>query len=440
MPHLVLIVFLFVLGSVVGSFLNVVVYRLPLDLSLVSPGSRCPQCETPLAWYDNIPVFGWIFLRGKCRYCRKPISARYPIIEAITGFIFASYYILFFMAHAGPSLSLRLVAPGEYFVGSFTNIIDDWPIYGLDMALLSGLLAASLIDAELFIIPASIPWWIAGVAMLTHAIIDAPSLPGSLLISPGWMALSAGAAMGLVISIVLLQLKILPLSFAEGDLLEVEREALEKAAADAKAKGEAEPEIPDVLSPSQIRAEMRKEMLFLGAPIFFACLSLLLYWNIPTIGKVWIGAAHLQWLSGLLGSMLGAMVGGFIVWMTRIAGSYFFGREAMGLGDVHLMFGVGAVLGAGAAAAVFLVAPFFGIAVAIYLFLTGTRRQLPYGPYLSLATAFVMLFYSPIAAYLWPGMQGLMFLVRQAMGMALIGIAMIAVVVGIAARMLMVGR
>src|ERR1700722_20068212 len=99
MPHWFYIPFLFALGACVGSFLNVVVYRLPLGLSLISPPSRCPKCETPLAWYDNLPVVGWIFVRGKCRYCGVRISGRYPIVEAITGLLFVFYYCMFFIAH-----------------------------------------------------------------------------------------------------------------------------------------------------------------------------------------------------------------------------------------------------------------------------------------------------------------------------------------------------
>src|ERR1700689_760906 len=102
MPHLLYIPFLFALGACVGSFLNVVVHRLPRGISLVTPPSRCPKCETRLAWYDNIPVFGWIFLRGKCRYCRQPISPRYPIFEAITGLLFVFSYVMFFIERLGP--------------------------------------------------------------------------------------------------------------------------------------------------------------------------------------------------------------------------------------------------------------------------------------------------------------------------------------------------
>lgn len=81
-------IFIFFLGSCFGSFLNVVIYRLPAELSLLYPPSRCPKCLNQLKPYDNVPVFGWLWLKGRCRYCRSKISPRYPIVEAATGILF----------------------------------------------------------------------------------------------------------------------------------------------------------------------------------------------------------------------------------------------------------------------------------------------------------------------------------------------------------------
>ena len=78
-----------IFGAIVGSFLNVVAYRLPRKESLSHPPSRCPHCETPIKPYDNVPVLGWLWLRGKCRACKAPISPRYPLIEALTGLLCA---------------------------------------------------------------------------------------------------------------------------------------------------------------------------------------------------------------------------------------------------------------------------------------------------------------------------------------------------------------
>lgn len=78
-----------VLGALVGSFLNVVVHRVPLGQSIVHPRSRCPQCGVQLAGRDNVPVVSWLLLRGRCRHCRAPISARYPLLELLTAVAFA---------------------------------------------------------------------------------------------------------------------------------------------------------------------------------------------------------------------------------------------------------------------------------------------------------------------------------------------------------------
>lgn len=86
-----------VFGLLIGSFLNVVVYRVPAKRSIVSPPSACPHCGAPIRWADNIPVVSWIVLRGKCRDCCAPISARYPLVELGTGVFFAAVALWFFL-------------------------------------------------------------------------------------------------------------------------------------------------------------------------------------------------------------------------------------------------------------------------------------------------------------------------------------------------------
>ena len=87
-PLIFFYIVLFVFGAIVGSFLNVCIYRIPEGMSIVSPPSRCPSCETRIRWYQNIPIVGWLFLGGKCAACRAPISIRYPLIEALTGALY----------------------------------------------------------------------------------------------------------------------------------------------------------------------------------------------------------------------------------------------------------------------------------------------------------------------------------------------------------------
>lgn len=85
--------FAFALGAVVGSFLNVVIYRVPAGLSIVTPGSRCPECESPIRWYDNIPIISWFILGGKCRQCDCSIPGRYALVEALMGFLSAMLWV-----------------------------------------------------------------------------------------------------------------------------------------------------------------------------------------------------------------------------------------------------------------------------------------------------------------------------------------------------------
>jgi leader peptidase (prepilin peptidase)/N-methyltransferase len=411
---LVLILFVFALGACIGSFLNVVVWRLPRGESLVSPPSHCPQCDTALAWYDNVPIFGWLFLRGRCRYCQKPISIRYPLVELVSALLLVFYYLMFFIFQVGPCPP---GAPAVNELGFITPHLlvfaTDWPIYALYMFLILSLLAASLIDAELFIIPISIPWLMALVGFIAHPLIDAPDLAGSLIVSPSAAALAAGGGVGLLVSLLGWAFGWIPTSFAAGEpALEVDRDLIEAQIKEANAKGQPPPQLPPEYTPAQIRSEMRHEMLFLLPPLLGAFIWTYLTLRPGPLHDGWQSLVSAHWIGGLLGSILGALIGGLCVWLTRILGTLAFGRVAMGLGDVHLMFGVGAVVGAGPAAVAFFIAPFFGILFALYALITRSRRELPYGPYLSAATAFVLLVYCPIAEYLRPGMQVLASLIQ----------------------------
>ncbi len=128
----------FILGLILGSFLNVCAYRLPREESIVRPRSRCPNCKVPIRWYDNIPVLSFVFLRGKCRFCKAPISWRYPVVELLTGFMALGLFIRY----------------------GFN------PVYFYLLAFGAALVVTSLIDLEFQIIPdeISLPGILVGLA------------------------------------------------------------------------------------------------------------------------------------------------------------------------------------------------------------------------------------------------------------------------------------
>jgi leader peptidase (prepilin peptidase) / N-methyltransferase len=488
-PHWFYIVLVFVFGSCIGSFLNVVVWRLPRAKSLLWPPSACPKCGHQLGARDNIPVFGWIFLGGKCRYCRAPVSVRYPIIEAITGLLFVVYYVAFFVYGLGPSLTTYDSWGGpEHFV--LRAIEQDWPVYVLSVVLVSMLLAASLIDAELYIIPIELPWTVAVVAFVGYALIASPRQPGALMAGPVAGAFAAGGAIGLLIANVLLWLKVLPRSFPQGEpILEWERKEMEKALAEEKklkeqGKGaevfdepekvsaspvligvvgvvglvalgwllwmltqnlalaiavasvvglwfgahvgigakiseelQEQEELPPVATKGEIRRQMLIEVGFALIPLVLAFGAAACALWVPSL-RSWWGEMIGQnaWLSGLLGSVLGALVAGGAIWVTRALGTLILGRVAMGQGDTHLMMGIGAVLGAGPAVLVFFIAPFAGLAMGLYRWVSKGAREMPYGPYLSLAAAVVILLYRYVADYFTPSLAVIGDMLRQWMG------------------------
>ncbi|HXG56135.1 MAG TPA: prepilin peptidase [Vicinamibacterales bacterium] len=145
------------LGLAIGSFLNVVIHRLPREESLVSPGSRCPDCGYALRWFDNVPVLSYALLGGRCRGCRAAISIRYPLVELITAAVFLWHYVVFGWT---PLLAVRL------------------------------LLAASLVT-------------LFAIDLEHHLLPDAVTLPGivagllaSVFLPPGLVAALLGALLG----------------------------------------------------------------------------------------------------------------------------------------------------------------------------------------------------------------------------------------------------
>lgn len=334
LPLVFLVPYLFAIGAVIGSFLNVCIYRLPNSerlreqlRGLWSPPSHCPRCGRRILLKDNVPVIAWLLLRGRCRSCRLRISPRYPLIEAANGLLF----ILVFFCEVptrwnGTIQDSCLFSPlgphGDPFSALFSPTMVVFWRWVYHMVLLESLVVASFIDLDLRIIP------------------DGATLP----------AMAVGLAGGLLLGCVY----IVPVWFQDVSLL------------DALAS----------LSGSRFHALVPR------SPV-----------------PAWIGAhPHLH---GLAVSLAGLIVGGGSVWMVRIIGQWVLKREAMGFGDVILMATIGSFLGWQPTLVVFFLAPVCALVVVAALWLFRRDREIPYGPYLSLATLILLIGWK----HIWPAAE-----------------------------------
>ena len=165
--ELLIISWFFLFGSMVGSFINVVVWRMPRGVSVVADGSACPYCRVPIRLVDNIPVFGWIKLKGRCRVCRLPISPRYPIVEAIFGFVFL---LVFFVELQTGGTNLPWDQPSEGTGILRAVLAVNWQlvgIYSYHMMLFAMLLTWTLMVFDRSRIPLKtiVFAWLLGLAI-----------------------------------------------------------------------------------------------------------------------------------------------------------------------------------------------------------------------------------------------------------------------------------
>ncbi|MBN2020142.1 MAG: prepilin peptidase [Sedimentisphaerales bacterium] len=391
-PDWLWLVFLFASGGCVGSFLNVVVYRIPRDKSLVFPPSSCPACGKHIRFYDNIPIVSWLLLLGRCRYCRARISPRYFVIELLTALVFVGIFLLYFRS------GLRGGIP-SFMAGG-------WFLYLTTIILLSTLVACSAIDLELWIIPLSVCWFasIAGIvasaiaplvihpATIRHYFL-LPTTAALVFVNQTTVAsLTTGALIGLGMSLILLATGLIKRSYDIAGLKESNQNS-EQQQADLDDTQNAAEEFND-------RVEMVREVVFLLPIIAFAIGA---HWLVGLLPKdlyqSWAQISQMPVISGLLGSLAGYFVGCGFVWGARILFTLIFGREAMGLGDVHLMGAAGTIIGPVFVIITFFVAPFFGLIWAGFQMLFKKTRQIPYGPFLSLGILTVILLQDRIVSY-----------------------------------------
>lgn len=356
--------FFFALGACVGSFVNVIAWRWPRDQDIVNPPSRCGTCGRSLRWWENVPVISWIALRGRCRTCGVRIGAGHVVIELGAGALFAATVVLLF---AGP-FTARSTPDASWWIR-----LGGWgaaPALFAVLWLWSSLLAASLIDAETGYIPLGITSLaiVTGLlGMTTQAFMPlavSEHLIGgwpSGLLPPMWCGIGIGGLVGTGLAALLLWRGWLPRSFATIDPL-------------------------DDVPPAVARREMLREVAFLLCPAIGCAVGASMFRDTTLPAP----------LLALGSSALGLLVAGGAIWLTRILGTLGFGREAMGLGDVHLMAAAGAVIGWRDGLLAYLVAPFLAI---LWVLCSGgvarlrgrAAREMPYGPHLALACVTVFL-------------------------------------------------
>ncbi|MCL4220720.1 MAG: A24 family peptidase [Phycisphaerales bacterium] len=450
------LLFMFAYGACVGSLVNVLVYRLPRGMGVVRPASKCPNCGTKLTFRENIPILGWLLLRGKCRFCKQPISVEYPLVETAVALLFATLYLLFFgLPEMGRGPWFDLLQP-EW---ALNGLASSWPELVVIMLLFGALTAVTLIDARTAQIPLVLVWAPALLALVFHVghaivvqvrhggpVAELGTLGWRLADGTRWMAapgqiwsiptagihhwwfvgMALGGTVGLGAALVLLEIGLVRRSFADYD----EWEAKARAAAGGR-RDQAEGEqalkcgedsvLPEVTAPEVVasgtatdaemwiqypfaRREMLKEMAFVAMPLALAIVGM---WLAPWLVERVYGPYSRTdpfsmdrippvnvplWLSVLSGVLGGYLIGGAVVWGVRIVGSLAFGKEALGLGDVHLVAAIGACVGWIDAILGFFAAAFVGLAWTLLGAVLRGRmgRTLPYGPYIAVATLLVV--------------------------------------------------
>lgn len=162
------------LGAAVGSFLQLVAWRLPRRESIVQPASHCPRCGTPLAWHDNLPLLGWLLLGGRCRHCQRPISARYPLVELLL---------------AGLWVAMPLAQPT-----GFGSAPPAWLLLGAGLLLVGWLVPLALIDGDSLWLPEPLCRWglLSGLAITALLGFSQGAALGRALLLAHLLAAAAG--------------------------------------------------------------------------------------------------------------------------------------------------------------------------------------------------------------------------------------------------------
>lgn len=321
-------------GACVGSFLNVCIYRIPIDdLAVHRPaGSFCPSCKEPIAWYDNLPVISWLLLRGRCRKCQVKISARYPLVEALTAALFV--------------LIVLEANPSSHFDGLWLLQSVLWALF------VAVLVVISFIDIDYQIIPDELS--VSAAAVAPFVAFAVPGFPIRLgvpvwvdgileLFARGSAAESAAVLWGGAILVGLI-------CWAVYRRFVPTWEGQRRTWWEARLAGA------------------------IGAAVALLLTGLLVFesWRI----ELPEGATQLS------ASLFGMAVGAGSIWSVGKIGTWIFRKEAMGFGDVKLMALLGAVLGWQSVLLSIFIACLLGSVIGMTIRLRTGSSHIPFGPFL----------------------------------------------------------
>ncbi|HLP75571.1 MAG TPA: prepilin peptidase [Candidatus Paceibacterota bacterium] len=327
----------FVLGSMIGSFLNVVIHRLPVGQSIVSPPSHCPHCKYSIPWYLNMPLITWLYLRGQCKNCGAPISARYFLVELLTGVAFLSCWLVWGKGSVAVALVYCLV--------------------------LSGFIAATFIDFEHFIIPDEITIGGTIVGLVCSLLI--PKLHGQTSFIGGMIQGVLGIVVGGGIIYAILRL---------GKLL-FGRQKVELPKDARIIFTETSVHLPDREILYEDLFYRKSDTVVLHAhmvELADRCYKDVVVRLAPE--KLQIGDEKLNPEE--------------VPHLEAVSTEIVLPREAMGFGDVKFMAAIGAFLGWQATLFSLMVSSILGSIVGVTFILMGKREwssRLPYGPYIAAA-------------------------------------------------------
>lgn len=332
----------FMFGCMVGSFLNVCIHRMPLGLSIVTPPSHCPHCKYSIPWYLNIPLVTWLVLRGRCKNCGAPISPRYFIVELLTGIAFLGCWLKF---------------------GDHTHPLSSIPLALVYAVFVAGLIVATFIDFEHFIIPDEITFGGIVVGLILSLIL--PQLHDVTSHGAGIFRSFLGALAGAGVVYAILRL---------GKLL-FGRHRLKLAGATRIVFSDTSLHLPDKEIPYDEVFYRKSDAIVLKAQ------------TVELVDRSYKDVTvRLSPSSLQIGDE--KMPPNDVPFMECVSEELVLPREAMGLGDVKFMSAIGAFIGWQGVFFSLLVSSLIGAAVGLILIVMGRREfssRMPYGPYIALA-------------------------------------------------------